>query len=228
MNTFGEWGAAIIVAIMFIIAYLAKVRKEGEAQARQIASRIGFSFTRQRLPEGIPSYFLMNAFPFYLKGNKEGVEILITWWNESDDDFAYFYIAACFCLQNAKLPEFRLAGKTWEDRMFYPDPLENKISFENHMDFAESYKLWAWDKDVPTVRDLFRPRMLSFFQCNKNWSVQSEGDWLVVRQVFYRKIKIWSNDRSDISAAKLLPRFLEDALQVYRFFLTPKTIPEVL
>ena len=206
-------GVLSLIGITFFLVYLYE-KKRSEA-IRDIAMRIGFSFTKK-----VEKSFLMSLPEFVtfkkghsrkvsnlMKGSKNGVS-----WSIFDYRYTVgggknshtYNQTVAFASLNINLPNFSLTKENFFHKIGnifgYKD-----IDFDNFPDFSKNYFLKG--EDEQSIRSIFTPELLNYFQNNPTiLNVEANKNYLL-----YYKLSKRSKPEELIS-------FIAEAAKIVRLF----------
>ena len=211
VDDFRQWQWLVFVGVaatvILLNLYFAKRRRQGLERAAQ---EMGFVFDAEATSVAgqpflsLPLLSHQTKLSNVLRGAVGSGEAVVLDVQIGSGKQARTQTVACFRLAGKRLPAFEMRPENLFDKIGSRFGQQD-IDFETNPEFSKSYLLRG--KDEPSVRALFHPGLLMFFEQHKGWCVEGEGEWLGV----YRAVQI--------VAPGNLRTFLDEATQVATAFL---------
>jgi hypothetical protein len=178
---------APLILCLYILTDI--VRQKRIKRIRDLASQQAFTHVAHPREE-IPSQLRNMSFFRYkgtlrnmVQGERKGVRFVLVdrekrfyqWpWKERG---AECKTAVALYARSFNLPAFELEPEMLDDKITCL-LLGNDIDFPSHPEFSRKYLLYG--QEERRVRDVFNSHVLAFFETTEGWSVESEGDWVVL------------------------------------------------
>ena len=196
----------VSVAFLFLSWYRQKWRRN---RLERLAQEMGFSFDPKGETLGaagcrdLPLLQHAAVLSNVLRGHYNGVETVLldcqTGWGKQ----AFHQTVVCFRL-GRDLPAFELRPESVFDKIGAATHGYQDIDFEASPGFSKSYLLRGPHED--SIRALFNAAVLQFFEQQRGWWVEAQGNWLGV----YRRRRLVSPGQ--------IKTFLEEARGVSQVF----------
>lgn len=181
-------GGAVLLVMAAIGLAIRYEKKRTEALKHQ-AVRMGYQFEEKSPPEivGDPGHFFLlskghsKQIKNRLFGERDGVGSMLFEYRytvgSGKNSTTYKQTVACFELKDRRIPPFSMRPENVLHRiggLFG----QQDIDFEAHPEFSKKYLLQGADEAA--VRAFFNREKLGFLEQNPGWSVESDGERLLV------------------------------------------------
>lgn len=171
--------AAAALAVAFY--FQRKRRKDLE----QIAQAMGFQFqaAEEAMPDPgfhrLPIFNQKHKHSNFLRGRGALGDVFLADVRVGSGKNSYSQTVACFHLAGRQLPAFTLSPESFLHKI--GAALGSKdINFDSHPVFSKSYLLRG--PDEAAIREAFRLEVLQYFEKEKGWTVEADGEWLSVHR----------------------------------------------
>jgi hypothetical protein len=182
----------LILVLAAVALYLVNARERRYAERLQdAASALGLRFEKHgpslaKVPFArllVRRIWPRRTASYSIRGTLEGVDLWFLEYHQVRSTGHSSHVrkisAVAFPLGGARVPELHMRPERLHDRLFqrlgFPD-----IDFEHSPEFSNAYAVRGPEEDA--IRRLFRPEVLHFFTENRSWSVDTAGDWAVVKR----------------------------------------------
>ncbi|MBI2957176.1 MAG: hypothetical protein HYY26_07685 [Acidobacteria bacterium] len=177
-NEWVIWVAVVAVAIGLGVYLERKRRRELE----QAALEMGFAYeadaknVEPEMKSGLP-LLERGALSNLLRGTAGRAEAVVVDCRVGSGKSAVTQTVACFRQSRKKLPTFELRPENVFDRIGAAFGYKD-IDFEASPEFSRRYLLRG--EDEAGIRLVFHPGLLTFFEQEKGWCVESGANWLAI------------------------------------------------
>lgn len=192
-------GIIVLVALFTALSYMTAAKRSRAWQ--ELAQRMGGTFLKDA-PESIKSRLALfslfshpakySSYSNMIHAPRDGDEVAVFDYHATvatdpglfDDkersrpDKRYAYTALYFRSNKLKLPRFILTKQGFLGGVATSFGLQKDIDFASHTDFSLHFRLGGGDE--PSIRRLFDEPMLSYFEKNRECSVEGLGEEMIV------------------------------------------------
>jgi hypothetical protein len=197
-------GVAVVIGLP--LAFWSERRRRRALEA--VAGTLGMTFRRRDSTLSLPPFSLLGKrfrgfkllgrIDNVFRGEMDGREVALfrCWSHRNMSRHGTTQTVAAFRLAGQHLPQFLMRPETVIKRIGAKIGMQD-IDIPTSPEFSRSYVLKG--SDETGIRLLFQGRVLDFFAMESGWSVEGNGDWLLV----YRE--------DELVAPEDFPEFLRES-----------------
>ena len=176
------WFLLFIAAFLGVAFYLQLKRRK---DLEQVAQAMGFQFqaAEEAMPDAgfhrLPIFNQSHKRSNFLRGRSALGDVFLADVRVGSGKNSYSQTVACFHLSGRQLPAFTLSPESFLHKIGAALGFKD-INFDSNPVFSKSYLLRGQDEGA--IREAFRLEVLQFFEKEKGWTVEADGEWLSVHR----------------------------------------------